>query len=220
MANVYLPSPISSGSPLRVAREHAVDVAGPQRRLLAAGAALDFDDHALLVVRVALDHRQPDLLFQLLGPAARARELVAQLGVLAELGEQLLRAARVVPGAPPSAGELGRGLELAVGTADLGVALAVGDDLGVGHLLAQLGEARLDLLDEVFDHTAESRRGRGHALSARRPQGLAPARRTRRRQAVSEGSAAASASSARISRSACAASPSTGTPSSPSDSSA
>ena len=39
---------------------------------------------------------------------------------------------------------------------DLGVALAVADDLGVGHRARQLGEARLDLLDERLDHATTS----------------------------------------------------------------
>src|SRR6478672_10291126 len=52
--------------PLGVAREHPVDVPGPQPGLLPAGAALDFDDHALLVVGIALDHREADLLLELL----------------------------------------------------------------------------------------------------------------------------------------------------------
>ena len=57
---------------LGVLGEHPVEVARPQARLVAAGAALDFDDHALLVVGVALDHRHADLLLELLDPLARA----------------------------------------------------------------------------------------------------------------------------------------------------
>ena len=48
--------------PLGVAGEHLVEVAGEQRRLVAAGTRPDLDDHVLLVVGIALDHRQPDLL--------------------------------------------------------------------------------------------------------------------------------------------------------------
>ena len=124
ISNVYLPSPISSASvlkpqPLGVAGQHPVQVPGPQPGLLAAGAALDFDDHALLVVGVALDHRQTDLLLQLLDPPARLLELLAHAGVLAELLDQLLRAGGVVLRAAPFRRQLRRRLELAVGAADL-----------------------------------------------------------------------------------------------------
>ena len=59
-------------APLGVAGEHPVEVAGPQAGLVAAGAAADLDDHVLVVVGVALDHREPDLLLEL-ARSARAR---------------------------------------------------------------------------------------------------------------------------------------------------
>ena len=46
-------------APLGVAGEHAVDVAGPERRLVAADALAHLDDHVLRVGRVALDEREP-----------------------------------------------------------------------------------------------------------------------------------------------------------------
>src|ERR1700691_2499218 len=70
---------------LSVAREHPVDVARPQSGLVAAGAALDFDDHVLLVVWVALDHREADLLFEPLDALARCAQHLAQLGIVAVL---------------------------------------------------------------------------------------------------------------------------------------
>ena len=169
---------------LGVAGQHPVEVAGPQAGLLAAGAALDFDDHALLVVGVALDHRQADLLLELLDPLARARR-----------APRAARRPRPSPRAAPrrrpasswarrhSRGELRGRLELAVGAADLGVALAVGDHLGVGHLLAELGEARLDLLDELFDHPGQSKwpgAPRREPLYAATPLRARPARAARR----------------------------------------
>ena len=99
-------------APLGVAGEHAVEVAGPQARLLAARAAADLDDHVLVVGRVALDHREPDLLLQL-GDAGTGRlEQLAQLGIVAALGQQLLRALGVVLRAPPLLRELRGGGEL------------------------------------------------------------------------------------------------------------
>ena len=129
-----------------------MEVARPQPRLIAAGAALDFDDHVLLVVGVLLHHREANLLFQALAARAGAGEQLAHLCVLAVLAEQLLRARRVVLRSAPLGGQLRRGLQLAVGAPGLRVARAVAYHRGVGQLRAQLGEARLDLLDEVFDH--------------------------------------------------------------------
>src|SRR6185437_4690043 len=141
---------------LRIAGEHAVDVPRPQTCLVAAGAALDFDDHVLLVVGVALDHREADLLFERLDALAGAFEQLAQLGVLTVLGDQLLSTGRIVSGPSPLLGELGGRLQLAVGTTYLGIALPIADHLGFGHLLTELGKASFDLLDQVFDHAGQS----------------------------------------------------------------
>src|SRR6266508_34967 len=85
----------------------------------------------------------------------RGREHLAHLGVVA-LVEQLLRAGSVVGGAAPFLGQLGRALQARVLTPDIGIALAVADHLGVGHGARELGEARLDLLDERLDHATTS----------------------------------------------------------------
>ena len=46
-------------TPLRVSVQHAVDVAGPERRLVAAGSLADLDEHVLRVGRIGLDQGQP-----------------------------------------------------------------------------------------------------------------------------------------------------------------
>ena len=117
-ANVYWPSPSRQrlgleAAALGVAGEHPVEVAGQQAGLVAAGAGADLDDHVLVVVGVALDHREADLLLERLDPLARVGEHLAQLGVLAVLGEQLARAGLVVDGAAPLGGQLRGRLELA-----------------------------------------------------------------------------------------------------------
>jgi hypothetical protein len=146
---------------LGVAAEHPEQVAGPQPGLVAAGAALDLDDDVLVVVRVALDHRDADLLLELPEALARALQQLAQLGVVAVLGEELLRTGRVVGRAAPLLGQLGGGLEPVVLAPDLGEPAAIGDDLGVGHRARQLGEAGLDLVDERLDHCVRGYRRRG-----------------------------------------------------------
>ena len=161
-ANVYSPSRSVErlgleAAALGVLREHPVEVARPDAGLVAAGAAADLDDDVLVVVRVALDHREADLLLELLDARLGGREHLADLGVVVALVEQLARARRVVDarGAtrrrawPPAA---------AGGTArpTLGVALAVADHRGVDDLALELREARLDLLDERLDHPVEA----------------------------------------------------------------
>jgi hypothetical protein len=138
-------------APLGVLGEHPVQVGGPEAGLLTAGAAADLDDDVLVVVGVALDHREADLLVELLQARAGAGRLLAHLGVVA-LGQQLLGAVEVGLRVAPLLGELRGGLEVAVRAPHGRVALAVGDHLGVAHVPLGVAEARLDLLDELLDH--------------------------------------------------------------------
>ena len=85
-------------------------------------------------------------------PRLGGLEQLAQLGVVAVLGQHLARALRIRGAGAPLLRQLVRGLERAVFASDLGIALAVADHLGVGHLLRELGEAALYLLDELLDH--------------------------------------------------------------------
>ena len=82
-----------------------MEVAGEHRRLVAACPGADLDDHVLVVVGVALDHRQADLLLELGEPGGRVGDDRPQLGVLAVLGEQLLRALEVIAQRPVLARE-------------------------------------------------------------------------------------------------------------------
>ena len=91
---------------LGVAGEHLEQVAREQRGLVAAGAGADLDDHVLVVVGVALDHREAQLLLE---PAQSLGSLVddrAQLRVVAVLGEQLAGALEVAVQATPSGRQL------------------------------------------------------------------------------------------------------------------
>ena len=137
---------------LGVAGQHLVEVAREQGRLVAAGAGPDLDDHVLVVVRVALDHRQADLLLELLEPGRRIGEDLAQLLVLAALVEQLARSLEVVAKPSPLQRQGVRALELAELAPDRGVALAVADHPRVAHLSLELGEPLLELVDQLLDH--------------------------------------------------------------------
>ena len=88
------------------------------------------------------------------GASATSR---AQLRVVAVLGEHLARRPRGRrAGAATRRASSLRRLELAVLAPDRGVALAVRDHLRIRHLALELGEALLDLLDQLLDHAAEA----------------------------------------------------------------
>ena len=78
---------------LGVAGEHVEEVAGEQRRLVAAGAGADLDDHVLVVVGVALDHRQAQLVLE------RA-QLLGRLGDEPRAAPRRRRPRRAAPRAP------------------------------------------------------------------------------------------------------------------------
>src|SRR5262245_66218713 len=51
-------------TPLRVAIQHAVDIAGPERRLVAAGSLADLDEDVLRVGGIGLDECELQLLLE------------------------------------------------------------------------------------------------------------------------------------------------------------
>ena len=66
--------------PLGIGREHAVDVAREERRLVAAGAGPQLDDDVAAVVRVALDEREPQLVLDGRERLLAGRELGLEVG--------------------------------------------------------------------------------------------------------------------------------------------
>ena len=136
---------------LGVAGEHVMQVAGKERGLVAPGPAADLDDHVLVVVGVAVDHRQTQLVLELPQPLGGIGDHLAQLLVLV-VGEQLAGAVEVAAQPAPFARQDLGVLEVVVGAAHFGIALAVGDHLGVRHLALELGKTLLDLRDELLDH--------------------------------------------------------------------
>ena len=130
---------------LRVAGEHPVEVARPERRLVAADALPDLDDHVLLVRRILLDERELELLLEPRDVLPRARRpSPASSGIVArvlEVGARLL----------PLLGELVRRLELLQPAPGVGGLAVVVVDGRIGHALLRLRVGALQLVDEALD---------------------------------------------------------------------
>jgi hypothetical protein len=134
---------------LRVAREHAEHVAGPDRGLVAADALADLDDHVLVVCRVLLDERELQLLLELGEAGLRLGNELLQLGV----GE---RRHDVLAHRAPLLRELERRLELLQPPAHGGRLVAVVVDGGVGHPLLNLGVRALEVVDQGLDRRSHA----------------------------------------------------------------
>jgi hypothetical protein len=141
---------------LRVAGEHAVEVPGPEAGLIATDAGADLDDHVLVVVGITLDHRQANLVLELLQPLIRAAQQLPELGVVAVLGQELTGTGCVIGNAAVFGGQLGRRLDVAVGARCGGEFHTVTDHSGIGELVLQLTEARQDLFDKLVKHRPPS----------------------------------------------------------------
>ena len=129
---------------LRVAGQHPVHVAGPDRRLVAADALTDLDDHVLLVGRIVLDERELELLLDLGEPRLRLGDELLQLGI----GE---RCRHVLPHRAPLLRQLVGRLELLQAAADLGGLAVVVVDRRVRHAFLHLGVRALELVDQVLE---------------------------------------------------------------------
>ena len=134
---------------LGVAQVHPQQVAGEQRRLLAALAGLDLEDHVLVVVGVARDQQHAAAA----PPSSprRASRRSASAAKAASSAASSRAAARSSPSLPPLAVRASTtGAELGVALADpAGVGL-VGVDAGSAELLLEvgvLGDERLDGLE-------------------------------------------------------------------------
>jgi hypothetical protein len=131
-------------APLGVAREHPVEVARPERRLVAADPLADLDDHVLAVRRVARHERELELVLERGEALLELRDELPQVGVLA-------RGREVVPRGAPVLREPVRTFELLEPAAGLGGFAAVVVDRGVGHALLRLVVRALQFLDELID---------------------------------------------------------------------
>ena len=138
---------------LRVAREHAVEVGGPERRLVAALALADLEDHVLPVGRVARGERGPELLLEPRRALLELGDELAQVGVVA-------RSLEVLAGRAPLLRELVRALELLELPAHLRSLAVVVVDRRVGHAVLRFLEGALEVVDEAVER-------RGHAAVQR-----------------------------------------------------
>src|SRR5262245_22896398 len=136
---------------LRVAVQHPIHVAGPERRLVAARRLADLDEHVFRVGWVGLHERELQLLLE------RAEPLL-------ELGDELLQVAvaarrvEVVAHLAPLQGQLVRGLELLEAPSDLRRLAVIVVDGRVRHALLRLAVGALELADELFHHAHAAKR--------------------------------------------------------------
>ena len=136
--------------PLGIAREHPVDVAGPERCLVAADALPHLEDHVLVVGGVARDHREAQLVLELRRPLLELGDELLQVGVLA-------RSREIVARRPQLLHELVRALELLQPPPDLRRLAVVVVDGRLGHARLRFPVGALELVDsavEVSGHAA------------------------------------------------------------------
>src|SRR6266851_1937122 len=99
---------------LRVARVHAEQVAGEERRLVAAGPRAYLEEDVALVVRIARQQQLLQLRFERGEPLASGLDLAFRVASHLGVGEQLLRFGDVLLGVAILAEQLDDGLELSV----------------------------------------------------------------------------------------------------------
>ena len=142
--------------PLGVAHDHPLQFGGEQSRLVASGSGPHLHDGVLVIARILLENRQPQLLLQGL-------ELVPS-GVLL-LDEELLHL-RIEPALVQHGLRLFEGgarlqvvgrqpvriFQVGMGLGDLGVARLVAQDLGIGQFPGESRVLLLYLLSEPIDH--------------------------------------------------------------------
>jgi hypothetical protein len=133
-------------APLRVAGEHAEEVARPDGPFVTARALADLDDDVFHVVRVALDQRELQLFLELAQALFELRHEVAQLAVSAGRLQVLLRG-------PPVLRELVGAFELLHAPAGLRGRLPVGEDGRIGHALLRVRIGPLQLGDQFVDRS-------------------------------------------------------------------
>ena len=168
-------------APLRVAGEHAVDVAGPERRLVPAHALPDLDDD---VLRRRPDRFSTSASFSSSSSSRRRRlELGDELG--AARGRRAPPRGRPAPARHSCASLCARSSSLSRRPTSA-ASLAVVVDRRVGHALLRLRVGALELLDQLLDRppcapmlaaAAGRERAPGAALS--RPQSRVPERQRR-----------------------------------------
>ena len=123
--------------PRGIALVHAEQVAGEQRRLVAAGAGADFEDDVALVHRVLGQQREPELLDQPLALAPRAP--AARRRAISRISASVLGSAISASRSASSAGDLAIGLDLRHHRIELGEFARQLDELLRRQLARQLG---------------------------------------------------------------------------------
>ena len=151
--------------PFRVADVHAQQAAGEERRLVAAGAGADLDEHVAVVVRILRQQRRLQLALEVrdarFGAGALLRGEVAHRRVVRELH----RRREVGFGEPELAEARDDRRDVRMLLGERAVAVEVGRDVGRPQQSVQLVEARGELVElgakRRFHRTRQRRYGRG-----------------------------------------------------------
>jgi len=131
---------------LGVPQVHPQQVAGEQGGLVAARARLDLEDDVLVVVGVARDEQEAQLLGQFLALLLQILDLGGEVGVV---GGQFTRCLDVVAGLLPGAvGGDDRG-QLRIALVELARVRLVGVDRRIGELLLQVGLLTDQFIDRL-----------------------------------------------------------------------
>ena len=136
-------------APLCVPGQHAVEVAGPERSLVAPYSLPDLDEDVLVIGRVGLDERELEVLLERSEALLELRHELAQVAVA-------LRRVEVLAHAAPGLSELVRAFELLQAPSDIGRLPVVVVDGRVRQALLRFPVGALDLVDELLDgHAAK-----------------------------------------------------------------
>ena len=135
-------------APLRVARQHAIEVAGPERGLVTPHSLPDLEEDVLGIRRIGLDERELQVLLEPRKTLLELRDELAQVAVATGVIEVLVHPA-------PFLGQLVRPLELLQAPSDIGRLAVVVVDGRVRQALLRFPVGALDLVDELLDSHAE-----------------------------------------------------------------
>jgi len=154
--------------PFREAQVHAQQIAGEQRRFVAAGARADFDEDVAIVVRILRQQHLLQLDLEPRHPLARAADFF--LGEIAHrrIGEQFLRGRLVAARLAPQRVLLDDRAEFRVFARELAVLVEIGRDVFAAQQIVQFGQPGGQLVELALHARLHGVERRSRARSIRK----------------------------------------------------